>query len=121
MADEIIIGTDAFRNGYAYKYTKESIGGETVYTCTKASQWGRPGEVLVLMNMEENGSVYWIACDSFQDGGTLRVRQPVFRSAENVTTEGYHQWQTNSKANKDHETGESVDWTGCLRAFTETI
>ncbi len=122
MANEIIIGTDAaFHLGYAYNYTKEDIGGETVYTCTKASKWGHPGEVLVLTNMEVNGRLYWIACDSYKDGGILRARQAVFRSTEDVTTPGWHQWETNWKADKHNETGESVEWTDRLWAETRVV
>ena len=45
----LTIGTrKAFEGGYPFPYTKTLINGETIYVCTKGSQWARTGEQLVL-------------------------------------------------------------------------
>ena len=49
MPEHLTIGTKkAFENNYAFPYEKTQIGSETIYVCTKGSQWARTGEVLVL-------------------------------------------------------------------------
>jgi hypothetical protein len=114
MATEFAIGTvKAFKNGYEFHYTKEEINGEVLYVCSKGSQWSRPGEFLVLRKK----GAYWIAWDSSRVDDALQVRQPVFRSDEDITAEGWHTWQTNDKASSD-EGDDWVEWKGELAAET---
>ena len=114
MATQFSIGTGkAFKNGYAYHYTKEEIDGEVVYVCSKGSQWCKPGEFLVLRKK----GARWIAWDSLPSYNTLLARQPVFRSDEDITAEGWHTWQTNYSASSDDGQA-SVEWKGDLSAET---
>ena len=49
MPEHLTIGTKkAFERNYAFPYEKTQIGLETIYVCTKGSQWARTNEVLVL-------------------------------------------------------------------------
>ena len=49
MPEHLTIGTTkAFARNYAYPYEKKQIGPETIYVCTKGSEWARTNEVLVL-------------------------------------------------------------------------
>ena len=49
MPADLTIGTKkAFDNNYAFPYKKAKIGSETIYVCSKGSQWARTGEILVL-------------------------------------------------------------------------
>ena len=38
----------AFEKNYPFPYEKKQIGSETIYVCTKGSEWARTNEVLVL-------------------------------------------------------------------------
>ena len=87
----------AFEKNYPFPYEKKQIGSETIYVCTKGSEWARRNEVLVLRC--ERGT--WTAFDSAvsADGLTLQCRQPVFRClATDITQPGWHDWQTNHVA-----------------------
>ena len=117
MPDKITIGTQrAFENNYAFPYTKQTIDSETVYVCTKGSQWARPSEVLVLRC--EHGT--WTAYDSalIAGGTTLQCRQPVFRcKGVDITQPGVHTWEINYAANPSGE-GHPTEWQGGLQAET---
>ena len=117
MPERLTIGTKkAFQKNYPFPYQKKQIGSETIYVCTKGSEWARPNEVLVLRC--ERGM--WTAFDSAvsADGVTLQCRQPVFRClATDITQPGWHQWQTNYAASPT-DACLSVDWQGALWAET---
>ena len=117
MPERLTIGTKkAFKNNYAFPYEKKQIGSETIYVCTKGSEWARPNEVLVLRCERE----IWTAYDSdvIADGLTLQCRQPVFRClATDITQPGWHNWQTNHAASPN-DAGLAVDWHGALWAET---
>ena len=109
MPSQFAIGTSkAFRNNYAFKYTRCEIDGEIVYICDKGSAWARENEVLVLRC--DNGT--WTAWDSSVDMDTaeLRCRQPVFRCDGDITEHGWHNWAMNQAATRDGE-GTPVNWT----------
>ena len=88
MPKHLTIGTQkAFQRNYAFPYEKKQIGSETIYVCTKGSEWARRDEVLVLRC--ERGT--WTAFDSAVSAGgsTLQSRQPVFRClATDITQPG---------------------------------
>ena len=117
MPERLIIGTTkAFENNYAFEYEKKQINDETIYVCTKGSEWARTNEVLVLRC--EAG--IWTAFDSAvsADGLTLQCRQPVFRClATDITQPGWHTWQTNYAASPN-DAGLAVDWQDALWAET---
>ena len=117
MPERLTIGTrKAFEKNYPLPYEKKKIGSETIYVCTKGSQWARSNEVLVLRC--EKG--IWTAFDSAvtANGTTLQCRQPVFRCLEtDITQPGWHEWQTNAAADANGD-GLSVEWQGALRAET---
>ena len=49
MPEHLTIGTKtAFEKNYPFPYEKTQIGSETIYVCTKGSEWARKNEVLVL-------------------------------------------------------------------------
>ena len=119
LPERLTIGTaKAFEGDYAFSYSKTQIAGETIYVCTKGSQWARANEVLVLRCV--NGT--WTAFDSAvsADGSTIQFRQPVFRChATNITQPGWHKWETNDFA--DHDAGPGglgAHWQGELWAET---
>ena len=122
MPEHLTIGTKkAFENNYPFPYEKTQIGSETIYVCTKGSQWARTSEVLVLRcvtDCQGTGTCpgTWTAFDSAvsADGSTLQCRQPVFRClAEDITQPGWHKWETNHAA-EPNDTGLAVDWQGAL-------
>ena len=117
MPEHITIGTKkAFEHNYPFPYERKHIGSETIYVCTKGSQWARTREVLVLRCV--NGD--WTAFDSAvsANGTTLQRRQSVFRClATDITQPGWHKWQTNYAADPN-ATALSVDWQGELWAET---
>ena len=115
MPEHLTVGTKkAFQKNYAFPYQKKQIGSETIYVCTKGSEWARRDEVLVLRC--DRGT--WTAFDSAvsADGSTLQCRQPVFRClATDITQPGWHTWQTNYAASPN-DAGLGVDWQGALWA-----
>ena len=115
MPERLTIGTKkAFEKDYAFPYEKKEIGSETIYVCTKGSEWARTGEVLVLRCVTGT----WIAFDSAvsADGLALQCRQPVFRClATDITPPGGYTWQTNYAASPN-DAGLAVDWQGALWA-----
>ena len=117
MPDRLTIGTkNAFEKNYPFPYEKKQIGSETIYVCTKGSEWARSNEVLVLRCEGET----WTAFDSAvsADGLTLQCRQPVFRClATDITQPGLHTWETNYAASPDSASFE-LDWQGALCAET---
>ena len=123
MPEHLTIGTQkAFDNNYAFPYQKTHIGSETIYVCTKGSQWARTSEVLVLryLTNQDGSSGTWTAFDSAvsANGSTLQCRQPVFRClATDITQPGWYKWETNYAANPN-DAGLSVDWQGALWAET---
>ena len=49
MPERLTIGTKkAFEKNCAFPYEKKHIGSETIYVCTKGSEWARKNDVLVL-------------------------------------------------------------------------
>ena len=119
MPERLTIGTmNAFQKNFPFFYTKALIASETMYVCTKGSQWARANEVLVLRCV--NGT--WTAFDSAvsADGSTIQFRQPVFRChATNITQPGWHKWETNDFADRDAGLGGlGADWQGELWAET---
>ena len=107
---------------YPFPYEKTQIGSETIYVCTKGSQWARTSEVLVMrcVTKQDGSPGTWTAFDSAvsADGSTLQCRQPVFRClATDITQPGWHKWETNYNANPNGA-GLSVDWQGALWAET---
>ena len=122
MADDALpprltIGTaNAFAGGYAFSYTKEVIASETIYVCTKGSQWCLPNEVLVLRCANGTWTAYDTAVNAH--GDTLQCRQAVFRcQATNITQPGWYQWETNFAADREGA-GLEFDWQGALWAET---
>ena len=117
MPERLTIGTrKAFEKNYPFPYEKKKIGSETIYVCTKGSQWARSNEVLVLRC--DKGS--WTAFDSAvtANGTTLQCRQPVFRCRKTDPFEpGWHEWEINADADPSGN-GISVEWQGALRALT---
>ena len=117
MPEHLTVGTKkAFQKNYAFPYQKKQIGSETIYVCTKGSEWARRDEVLVLRC--ERGT--WTAFDSAvsADGSTLQCRQPVFRClATDITQPGLHKWETNYVADP-MGAGLSVDWQSAVWAET---
>ena len=117
MPERLTIGTqNAFEKNYPFPYEKKQIGSETIYVCTKGSEWARSNEVLVLRCEGET----WTAFDSAvsADGSTLQCRQPVFRClATDITQPGWHNWQTNHAASPN-DAGLAVNWQGALWAET---
>ena len=117
MPERLTIGTNiAFENNYAFPYEKRQIGAETIYVCSKGSEWARTNEVLVLRCV----TGIWTAFDSdvSADGLTLQCGQAVFRClATDITQPGWHNWQTNYAASRDGA-GVAVDWHGALWAET---
>ena len=108
MPEHLTIGTKkAFEKNCPFPYEKKQIGSETIYVCSKGSDWARTNEVLVLRREGET----WIAFDSAvsADGSTLHCRQPVFRClATDITQPGWHNWQTNYAADPN-DVGLEVD------------
>ena len=123
MPEHLTIGTKkAFEKNYAFPYEKTQIGSETIYVCTKGSQWARTSEVLVLrcVTTQDDSPGTWTAFDSAvsANGSTLQCRQPVFRClATDITQPGWHEWEINYAANPN-DAGLSVDWQGALWAET---
>ena len=117
MPEHLTMGTKkAFEQNYPFPYEKTQIGSETIYVCTKGSQWARTNEVLVLRCVTGT----WTAFDSAvsADGLTLQCRQPVFRClATDITQPGWYNWQTNVTADPNNA-GTAVDWQGDLWAET---
>ena len=117
MPEHLTIGRKkAFEKNYPFPYEKKQIGSETLYVCTKGSEWARTNEVLVLRCVTGT----WTAFDSAvsADGLTLQCRQPVFRCpATDITQPGWHTWQTNYAASPN-DAGLAVDWQGALWAET---
>ena len=115
MPEHLTIGTKkSFQNNYPFPYEKTQIGSETIYVCTKGSQWARTNEVLVLRCVTGT----WTAFDSAvsADGLTLQCRQPVCRClAAGITQPGWHNWQTNYVASPN-DAGLEVNWQGALWA-----
>ena len=92
------------------------MGAETVYVCTKGSEWARAGEVLV----PRCDMGIWTAYDGavLADTSTLNLRQPVFQClATDITQPGWHTWQMNEAASPDPAVFE-VDWQGSLSCET---
>ena len=106
----------AFQNGYAFPYQLEHISSQTIYVCNKGSEWARSTEVLILRR--DHGS--WIAYDGERgaDGSSWLCRQAVFRCREDITSPGWHTWQTNYTADVNESTGSIADWRGELTAET---
>ena len=106
-----ILTRKAFENGYHYEYTRMlPIAAERVYVCSKGSDYSREGEFLVLR--QEDG--HWTASDSSRaNDGALVSHQPVFRSDEDITTPGWHTWQTNynASAGAPHPTPGTIQHT----------
>ena len=123
MPEHLTIGTKkAFEKNYAFPYEKKQIGSETIYVCTKGSQWARTSEVLVLrcVTKQDGSPGTWTAFDSAvsADGSTLQCRQPVFRClATDITQPGCHKWETNCAADPN-DAGPSADWQGARWAET---
>ena len=117
MPERLTIGTaKAFKNNYAFPYSKTQIGSETIYVCSKGSDFARANEVLVLRCDAGN----WTAFDSdvSADGLTLQCRQPVFRClATDITQPGWHRWQTNHYASPS-DADLAVNWQVSLWAET---
>ena len=118
MPERLIIGTKkAFEKNYPFPYEKQEIGSETIYVCTKGSQWARSNEVLVLR--WEMGT--WTAFDSAlvgEQGLTLHCRQPVFRCVgKNITQPGWYTWESNWLVSPQGD-GIASDWHGGLQAET---
>ena len=117
MPGRLTIGTKkAFQKNYPLPYEKKEIGSETIYVCTKGSEWARTREVLVLRCVTGT----WTAFDSAvsADGLTLQCRQPVFRClATDITQPGWHSWEQNYAASRN-DARPSVDWQGDLWAET---
>ena len=60
--ERFTIGTKkAFEKNYPFPYVKKQIGSETIYVCTKGSEWARRNEVLVLRC--QSGTWTW-CCDA---------------------------------------------------------
>ena len=115
--ERLTIGTrNAFNNNYAFLYEKRKFGDETLYVCSKGSEWARADEVLVLRC--ERGT--WTAYDSAltASGGTLLRRQAVFRCfATDITQPGPYKWEINHAASLTN--GSSAEnWHGDLWAET---
>ena len=117
MPERLTIGTqNAFEKNYPFSCEKKQIGSETIYVCTKGSEWARSDEVLVLRCEGET----WTAFDSAvsADGSTLQCRQPVYCCLDtDMTRAGWHKWQTNLAADATDD-GTEPNWQGGLLAET---
>ena len=90
--------TKAFQGEYADPHTESTIDDEIVYVCNKGSDWAQSGKFLVLRSNEPG---WWTASDRVvMDGTTLRCRQAVFRSSEDITAPGWPTWNTGFNAAK---------------------
>ena len=79
MPERLTIGTKkAFQKNYPFPYQKKQIGSETIYVCTKGSEWARTNEVLVLRcNTTQDGSQgTWTAYDSAVNANGLTLQCP---------------------------------------------
>ena len=124
MPEHLTIGTKkAFEKNYAFPYEKKQWGFyETIYVCTKGSEWARSNEVLVLR--KEHGE-WWAFDSAITTSETnssvivkLHCRQAVFRCPKTDPTEpGWHEWETNSFAGVTGD-GLCPFFQGTLRAFT---
>ena len=57
MPERLTIGTKkAYEKNYPRPYEKKQIGSETIYVCTKGSDWARTHEVLVLRCLDRVGT-----------------------------------------------------------------
>ena len=117
LPPRLTIGTqNAFLHDYAYPYHLEHANSETIYVCTKGSEWARSTELLILRRVHD----YWVAYDGERgaDGSSWLCRQSVFRCPEDITSPGWHTRQTNYAAEPSDSTGSIADWRGELRAET---
>ena len=81
MPEHLTIGTKkAFEKNYPFPYEKTQIGSETIYVCTKGSQWARTSEVLVLRCVTGT----WTAFDSAVSADGLTLQCPL-HSQDGIT------------------------------------
>ena len=118
MPDRLTIGTDkAFARGHAFSGEKKQIGSETIYICSKGSQWARPSEVLVLRRVDGT----WFTFDSAfnAQGSRLHCRHAVFRCiGTDITQKGWHKWEINHAASRFNHAGLDFDWDVGVSAET---
>ena len=91
---------------YGFEYNKVSIEDRFVYICSRASEYAKPGEVLVITLQDD----HWVAYDGEVSTGTVELRQPVFRSTADVITPGRHVWQINFNAGTDQIISSTTCW-----------
>ena len=114
---ELSIGTaKAFEEGYDYRYTKGTVGGKTVYCCSKGSENAMDGERLYIPEADADG--YYVAYDGKVVKENLELRQAVFRTRENYWENGWHSWELNHAVNKENVKGTPPDWQGRMSAET---
>ena len=81
---------------HRYVYTNT----EGVWTCSRGSDWSVPGEVLVLVAIDD----YVVACDATIDpvNGAPLTRQQIFRIPidDLPLNEGWHSWESNYAASR---------------------
>ena len=118
LPPRLTIGTrKAFLNNYVVPYHLEHVNSETIYVCTKGSDWVRSTELLILRRVHD----YWVAYDGERGavGSSWLCRQAVFRCREDITSPGWHTRQTNYTADVNESTGSIASWCGELRAETK--
>ena len=90
------------KKGYIYNEV-----GRNVFKCERGSEWSRDGEVLFLFRIQCYQMIFWVAADAHADSviveGTPVKCEYIFRSEENVLTEGFHTWESNFGAHKGFE------------------
>ena len=94
--ETIYIGTQtAYRKNYAFEYNmlKRDDGEAGVYICEQTTEYGLPHDIMFIVH--HNG--WWIACEgcTCDDGVTLQIRQPCFRTQENFWEADWHVWEMN--------------------------
>ena len=90
------------KEGYIYNEV-----GRNVFKCERGSEWSRDGDLLFLFRIQCYQMIFWVAADAHADSviveGTPVRCEYIFRSTENVLTEGVHTGESNIGAHKGFE------------------
>ena len=98
---------------YGFKYNKVSIEDRFVHICSRASEYAKPGEVLVITLQDD----HWVAYDGEVSTRTVELRQPVFRSTAAINTPGWYVWEINVNAARDQIISSTSSWRAMGRPF----
>ena len=105
------------RVAYGFKYRKVSLEDRFVYICSRASEYAKPGEVLVILFADD----HWVAYNGDVSTGTVELRQPVFRSTAAINTPGWHAWEINDNAGPDQIISSTSSWREMRRPFETRV